>query len=87
MDSRIFVLFGVAFIILILFTSAEVPLEVTWGSGSSTGPASEPAVITVPFPGFEPDAVPTIDESCKDCQTILECLACLDKKFVQGVVP
>ena len=79
MDSKLLILLGFVLVVAAFVVYAEEPLKVNWSTGGTSPAASDSTVISVPFPGFEEEPV---DESCKACSSILQCLACIDKQLV-----
>ncbi len=90
MKFKFLILLSVCVLITALLVSASDPLRVTWTTGADTSThttgATNSAIIKVPFPGFEGEASPpTTSKECQECKTILQCLACIDKLFVEGI--
>lgn len=93
MKFKFLILLGSCILIIALLASASEPLTVTWTTGADTSTPTAgttgSAIIKVPFPGFEgevsPTACATISAECKNCSTIMQCLGCIDKMFVECI--
>jgi hypothetical protein len=90
MKFKFLILLSICILIATLLASASEPLTVTWTTGADTSTPTAgttgSAIIKVPFPGFEGEApISTTSKECQECKTILQCLACIDKMFVEAI--